>query len=105
MWVDREAWELLKDELKHQRAVNLSLGAKLDELEKHHRKQEDARAQDAREIERLAGELKLRETWGLENSTLKAENETLKRNRTLPPQMPAWARDVDWSRVEGAPQT
>ena len=98
MWVDKEVFGLLKEESRHQREVNESLRTKLDTLEAHHREQEDARAQDAAMIARLE----------VEKSALSLQVKQLlqapKSPKPLPAPLPAWAKDVDWERVEGGPQ-
>lgn len=99
MWVDKEVFGLLKEESRHQRELNESLRTKLDILEAHHREQEDMRAQDMREIERLNGELRLAKEK-LEEFAEKAKAP----RRVLPMPLPAWAKDVDWERVEGGPE-
>ena len=101
MWVDKEVFGLLKEESRHQREVNESLRTKLDTLEAHHREQEDAQAQDVAMIARLEVE---KSALSLQVQQLLQAAQAAKAPKPLPAPLPAWAKDVDWERVEGGPQ-
>ena len=101
MWVDKEVFGLLKEELRNQREVNESLRTELDTLEAHHREQEDAQAQDVAMIARLEVE---KSALSLQVQQLLQAAQAAKAPKPLPAPLPAWAKDVDWERVEGGPQ-
>ena len=81
--------------------MNESLRTKLDTLEAHHREQEDARAQDVAMIARLEVE---KSALSLQVQQLLQAAQAAKAPKPWPAQLPAWAKDVDWERVEGGPQ-